>query len=256
MRKLMKNNKITPIIYKEFGTMFDNSDIKNAQKISCDVFSHFNLSDEDKGFLSNFIFKTEGSSVSNGVLNIASRKKISLICGDFVRLNIIQNENHHLLLGKNKGIKMIVVATSPRSSQKFELNFHSNINLVELYKSLTFFNNLYKAEIGGKFKTNKQFANVYDIYLNFVDALNQGNCNDIIEMQNYLQMWVENVNKKDMESWNKIYIHNANWAILFGLFSKEIINVSLFNKYSKLVPKLAVENLRSRLVEEIKLRKD
>ena len=151
---------------------------------------------------------------------------------------------------------MIVVATSPRSSQKFELNFHSNINLVELYKSLTFFNSLYKAEIGGKFKTNKQFANVYDIYLNFVDALNQGKCNDIIEMQNYLQMWVEDVNKKNMESWNKTYVHNANWTILFGLFSKEIINVSLFNKYSKLVPKLAVENLRSRLVEEIKLRKD
>lgn len=252
---IMRSSKITPQIYKDFESLFDSDEIKNAPKVLNDIFSNFNLTTEEKEFLANFIFKVEQSSLSKGLFNIASRKKISLTCGDYVRLNIIQKKDYNCsIFSWEKELKLIVIANAPHVNEKFELSFASDMDLIRLYQSLTFYNSLLKAKLAGKFN-NRLFSSAVDIYNKYIDALTEGNYNELIELLKFLPTWVEDVNQKDMESWNKTYAHNENWAILFGLFSKELINISIFNKYSKLVSKITRENLKSRLIEEIKLRR-
>ena len=251
----MKKNKITPKIYKEFETLFDSDEVKNASKIFEQVLSNFNLTDEDKEFLSNYTFKVDQANLSKGIFDLASRKKISLTCGEYVRLNIVLRKEYDCtIFSWDKIVKLIAISTAPHLNEKFELKFDSNMDLTNLYQSLTFYNSLLKAKITGKFN-NKFYNSAVSIYNNYVDALSEGCSSKLVELLDYLPMWVEDINQKDMDIWDKTFVHNGNWAILFGLFSKGLINISLFNKYSKLVPKLTRENLKSRMIEEIKLKR-
>ncbi len=241
-------NKITPIIYKEFNNLFNAKQIKSAQKIVGDALDCFNLTKEEAEFLSNFIWNESFADVSKGFLKMVFRDKIMLTCGEYLNISIIaKSEYHSSIFSWLKDIKIEII--NAFSNQKYTIPYSNDINLVQLYQSINFFNNLCRAKIQGKFKGNdEQLTQINYIYETYEQALTDGDYNLIISLLKYLPFWVEDVNKKDIKSWNNTYQHNKNLAILLGLFNKNLITKSTFDEFCGLT---TTENLKQKILQKI-----